>query len=96
MTRRLLARWEALPARWQIIVSTPTLFVVIVLGHVAFFPLVGWVQAIGYAAMEAVPLALVVTFATQVELAKRRRTEDALAARRELNPSHRAPDDRPS
>lgn len=72
MLRRLLARWEALPPRHQIAVATPSAFLVLFLVHASpLFPLLDWKRALTYALMECVPVALVLTFATQTELARR-------------------------
>lgn len=74
MFRRLLARWESLSPRNQIFVATPIAFVVLFLVHVSpLFPLLGWEKSLTYAVMECVPVALVLTFATQTELARRER-----------------------
>lgn len=72
MLRRLLARWEALPPRYEIAVATPVAFLVLFLVHASpLFPLLDWKRAVAYALMECVPVALVLTFATQTELARR-------------------------
>lgn len=73
MARRLLDRWEALQARHQVMVSAPVLAVLLFVVHEAFFPRLQWHDSLLYALMECVPLALVVTFATQSELARRER-----------------------
>lgn len=78
MFRRLLARWEALSPRHQIAVAAPVAFVALFLIHVSgLFPLLDWKDALLYAGMECLPVALVVTFATQTELARRRQQEAA-------------------
>jgi hypothetical protein len=72
MLRRLLHLWESLPARHQIMVATPIAFVLLFLIHASgLFPLLTIRRALTYALMECIPVALVVTFATQTELARR-------------------------
>ena len=85
MLRRMLHLWESLPARRQILVATPIAFVLLFLIHASgLFPLLTIQRALMYAAMECVPVALVVTFATQTELA--RRASVARAAEAEIEP----------
>ena len=72
MMRRLLTWWESLPPRRQIMVATPVAFLLLFLIHASgLFPLLTIKRALTYAVMECVPVALVVTFATQTELARR-------------------------
>jgi len=71
MGSKLLSKWESLPPRRQVAYATPTLLVLLFGFHEAFFPLLEWTQSLTYAVMECVPLALVVTFATQTELTRR-------------------------
>ena len=72
--RRLLGWWEALPARRQVLWGWVGACVALGIVHIPFV-LAGnitWGRAIGYAVSEALPAALLVTFATQTELARRR------------------------
>lgn len=78
MGRRLLAYWESLPPRRQVLVGAPTLFVALLAIHLVGFPNLTFARSLAYALMEALPLTLVVTYATQVELVRR---ETAAAAR---------------
>ena len=71
MARSILSRWESLPPRRQIQLGIPLAFLVLFAVHEAFFPNLTLGRTLGYALMESVPLALVVTYATQVELARR-------------------------
>lgn len=76
MHRRLLAWWETLAPRHQIFVATPAAFIALFLIHWSpIFPLLTWKKALIYATMECVPVALVLTFATQSELARRDRAQ---------------------
>ena len=75
MARSLLRRWEALAPRHQVLLGIVVGFPLLLLVHAAF-PLLSWQERLGYAAFEAVPLALLVTFATQTEL-RRRELRDA-------------------
>jgi hypothetical protein len=77
MGRRLLTRWESLAPRQQIAVATPVALLLLLGFHEAFFPLLTWQRSLTYAVMECVPAALGVTFATQTELARRRRGDDS-------------------
>ena len=82
MFRKLLHRWESLAPRHQIMVATPVAFVVLFLIHASpLFPLLDWKRALTYALMECVPVALVLTFATQTELARRAHMAQHDAAR---------------
>lgn len=72
MFRNLITKWEKLAPRKQILVATPIAFVVLFLFHWSpIFPLLDWKESLTYAAMECIPVALIVTFATQSELARR-------------------------
>jgi len=67
----LVRRWEALPVGRQLIVSYATLFSVLLAVHVAFFHRISFGRSLGYAIFEAIPLALMVVFASQAEAARR-------------------------
>ena len=71
MARRILAFWESLPPRKQVLFGAPTMFVLLLAVHLVGFPHLTFARSCAYAIMEAVPLALVVTYATQVELVRR-------------------------
>jgi hypothetical protein len=79
--RRLLQWWESLPGHRRVIIGIPVAWVVLFVFHQAF-PLLDQVQRATYATMEAVPIALVIAWATQNEL-RRRAEADARAAGRE-------------
>ena len=76
MARSILSRWESLPPRRQIQLGIPLAFLVLFAVHEAFFPNLTLGRTLGYALMESVPLALVVTYATQVELARRAQQQE--------------------
>jgi hypothetical protein len=67
----MLRRWERLPARIQVLVAWPACCVFLAAIHLVFFPWLTAARALSYAVFEAVPLALLVVFATQTELARR-------------------------
>lgn len=92
MGRRLLAGWEALAPRHQVLVATPLALLVLFGVHEAFFPLLTWKRSLMYAVMECVPLALVVTFATQVELVRREQRAAGGAQARDDGHDAAAPD----
>lgn len=71
MARRLQAWWEGLAGRTRVLVAIPVAFVLLFLFHHAF-PLLSTGDRLLYAAMEAVPVALVVAWATENELRRRR------------------------
>lgn len=71
MARRLLGWWEALPGGRRVAYGIPAAAVALFAFHHAF-PLLSWQQRLGYALMEAVPLALLVAWATENELRRRR------------------------
>lgn len=77
MGRRLLAWWEGLAPRRQLQVAIPAMLVLLYGVHDLFFPLLSSRKALTYAVMECVPLALIVTWATQNELRRRQAAQDA-------------------
>jgi hypothetical protein len=85
MGRRLLSWWEGLSGRTRVLVGIPLSFVILFLFHEAFFPRLTIGDSLLYAGMEAVPLALVLAWATQNEL-RRRADAEARAAGREVEP----------
>lgn len=74
MGRRLLAWWEALPGHRRVLVGIPVAWVVLFVFHQAF-PLLSQLERAVYATMEAVPIALVLAWATQNELRRRAEAE---------------------
>ena len=76
MGRRLLAWWESLAPRRQVLIGIPTAFVLLFAVHEAFFPLLTWKKSLTYAVMECVPLALLLAWTTQNELRRRQRAAD--------------------
>ena len=86
MGRRLLTWWESLAARHQILVAAPVAFVLLYIIHDAFFPLLTPRKALTYALMECLPLALLLTWATQNELRRRADAASALPGASDLDP----------
>lgn len=80
MARRLVTWWESLPGRSRVLIGIPVAWVAIFLFHQAFPRLTQLDRAV-YATMEAVPVSLLVAFATQNEL-RRRAEAQARAAER--------------
>lgn len=74
MGARLLAWWEGLQGRTRVFVAIPLAWVVLFVFHQAFPLLSNWDRAL-YATMEAVPIALLVAWATENELRRRREQE---------------------
>lgn len=70
MGRRLLTWWESLPGRAQVLIGIPGAWVALFTFHQAF-PRLTQLERATYATMEAVPLALVIVWATQNELRRR-------------------------
>lgn len=70
MGRRLVSWWESLPGRGRVLVGIPLAWVVLFLFHQAF-PLLSQLERATYATMEAVPIALLLAWATQNELRRR-------------------------
>ncbi|MCW2973045.1 MAG: hypothetical protein JWN72_1318 [Thermoleophilia bacterium] len=88
MGRRLLTAWESMPPRRQVLVGAPTMFVLLLVVHLVGFPHLTFARSCAYAIMEAVPLALVVTYATQVELVRRENaTGDAEPGAQQSHPA---------
>ncbi|MCW2955277.1 MAG: hypothetical protein JWO69_146 [Thermoleophilia bacterium] len=77
MGRRILTRWESLPPRRQVLWGIPVALVVLYLVHDLLFPRLSHQEAITYAVMECVPLALLLTWTTQNELRRRRAQEQS-------------------
>jgi hypothetical protein len=77
MSRRFLNRWEVLTGRGRELVGIPVAWVVLFLFH-QMFPLLSQVDRAMYATMEAVPVALVLAWATQNELRRRAERADAI------------------
>lgn len=70
MGRRLLRWWESLPGRGRVLIGIPVAWVLLFGFHQAF-PLLSQLDRAMYATMEAVPIALVLAWATQNELRRR-------------------------
>ena len=70
MGRRLVSWWESLPGRVRVLVGIPLAWVVLFVFHQAF-PLLSQLERATYATMEAVPIALLLAWATQNELRRR-------------------------
>lgn len=62
--------WESLPGRRRVQFGIPLAWVVLFVFHQAF-PLLSQLERATYAAMEAVPLALLLAWATENELRRR-------------------------
>ncbi|MCW2949096.1 MAG: hypothetical protein JWN41_109 [Thermoleophilia bacterium] len=71
MARRLLTAWESLPPRRQIAFGAPAVFALLLVVHLVGFPNLTLTRSIAYALMESLPIALIITYATQVELVRR-------------------------
>jgi hypothetical protein len=74
MGTRVLAWWEGLQGRTRVFVAIPIAFVALFVFHLAF-PLLSMGDRALYAAMEAVPVALLAAWATQNELRRRAERE---------------------
>jgi hypothetical protein len=74
MGTQVLAWWEGLQGRTRVFVAIPIAFVVLFVFHMAF-PLLSMGDRALYAAMEAVPVALLAAWATQNELRRRAERE---------------------
>ncbi len=70
MSRPILDRWETLTDRGRILTAIPLAWAALFAFH-QLFPLLSQVQRATYATMEAVPVALVVAWATKNELRRR-------------------------
>ncbi len=70
MGRRLLDWWEGLEGRTRVLAGIPAAFVVLFMFH-QLFPRLSTGDRLLYAAMEAVPPALVAAWATENELRRR-------------------------
>lgn len=79
MGERLLRWWETREPRTRVLVAIPISFVVLFMFH-QFFPLLSTGDRLLYAAMECIPLALLIAWATQNEL-RRRAEQEARTAR---------------
>lgn len=79
MGRRILTRWEALSDRGRIIAGIPIAWTVLFAFH-QMFPLLSKLERAVYATMEAVPVALVLAWATKNELRRRGEREAAIRA----------------
>jgi hypothetical protein len=78
MSRRILDRWESLADRDRILVGIPLAWVVLFAFH-QMFPLLSQPERALYATMEAVPVALVLAWATKNELRRRAERQAAIA-----------------
>lgn len=74
MGKGILNWWEGLPGRRRVLYGIPIAWVVLFLFHQAF-PLLDQGDRITYAFMEAVPVALVMAWATENELRRRAEAE---------------------
>ena len=80
MGRRLLSWWESLPGRGRVLVGIPIAWAVLFVFHQAF-PLLSQLERALYASMEAVPIALVLAWASENELRRRAEAEQRSARR---------------
>ena len=85
MGRRLLDWWEGLEGRSRVLIGIPVAFCVLFVFHQAF-PLLSTGDRLLYAAMEAVPLALVIAWATENELRRRAEAERTAARQHDDEP----------
>lgn len=83
----LVERWERLPARFQLIGGWGVAFIVLLVFHVPFVlsSNITGMRALGYACGEALPFALLITLATQME---RARKSQASSVDEHRNPPH--------
>ena len=79
MGRRVLSWWEALPGNRRVLYGIPIAWVALLLFHQAF-PALSQTQRMTYAFMEAVPVALLLAWATQNEMRRRADAEARIAA----------------
>lgn len=70
MAKRILSWWEGMSGRGRVLVGIPVAMAVLFAFHHAF-PLLSWHERLMYAAMEAVPVALLLAWATENELRRR-------------------------
>lgn len=82
MGRRLLHWWESLPGRGRVLIGIPLAWILLFVFHQAF-PLLSQLERAMYATMEAVPIALLIAWATQNELRRRAEAEARAAGREE-------------
>ncbi len=78
MARRILNWWEGLSGKGRVLFGIPVAWVVLFAFHQMFPLLSNWDRAL-YATMEAVPVALVLAWATQNEMRRRAERADAVA-----------------
>lgn len=76
MGQRLVTWWESLQGRTRVFVAIPCAFVFLFVFHQAF-PRLDQGERVLYSLMEAVPIALVVAWATENEMRRRRELEEA-------------------
>lgn len=74
MGPRLLAWWESLQGRTRVLAAIPVAWIFLFMFH-QMFPLLSNAERALYATMEAVPIALLVAWATENELRRRRERE---------------------
>lgn len=70
MGRRLLSWWESLSGRGRVLLGIPVVWVALFAFHQAF-PRLSQLERAMYATIEAVPIALLLAWATQNELRRR-------------------------
>lgn len=80
MSRRLLTWWESRSGRARVLIGIPVAWAMLFLFHQAF-PLLSQLERAMYATMEAVPLALLIAWATENELRRRAEAEARAAGR---------------
>jgi hypothetical protein len=80
MGRRIVTWWESLSGRGRVLVGIPVAWIVLFIFHQAF-PLLSQVDRAVYATMEALPVALLLAWATQNELRRRAEAEARQQAR---------------
>lgn len=73
----LVARWEGLPARRQVAIAYPTITILLLALHVAFFHRITVARSIGYAIFEGALITGLLVLATQSEIARKHQAPPA-------------------
>jgi hypothetical protein len=84
----LVARWEQLPGRMQFACSFLVLGLMLLAIHLIGFPKLTFGRSLSYAIGESVPIALVITGASQAEAARRRARDEQDHPEADTEPHH--------
>lgn len=74
MGRRIIEWWESRSGRDRVLIGIPVAAVVLFMFH-QMFPLLSWQERLLYSVMEAIPVALLMAWATENELRRRAEIE---------------------